>query len=256
MHTILRHSLGFIFAAGCVAAFGSAASADTLRFYNNSSGSYTGEPWATSAAFTAVNGAAQTCPTSHSCTADYVATTEGFTSVGGVSVTASVNVTNGGVWSDVSPAFGGLGVSSAGFTSTTGAGDDQIDTGQTLTLTFGTAIDLQGVLTLFDSGHTPFGGNTATGSIVINGTTVSLANANNENLGVLFNDVLSLSFTVGSNSLLDPEYYVSGLVFTRDTSRSGGNTPLPAALPLFASGLGALGLLGWRRKRKAAALAA
>jgi hypothetical protein len=33
-------------------------------------------------------------------------------------------------------------------------------------------------------------------------------------------------------------------------------TPLPAALPLFASGLGALGLLGWRRKRKAAALVA
>jgi hypothetical protein len=29
--------------------------------------------------------------------------------------------------------------------------------------------------------------------------------------------------------------------------------PLPAALPLFATGLGALGLLGWRRKRKAAA---
>jgi hypothetical protein len=33
-------------------------------------------------------------------------------------------------------------------------------------------------------------------------------------------------------------------------------TPLPAALQLFATGLGALGLLGWRRKRKAAALAA
>ena len=28
--------------------------------------------------------------------------------------------------------------------------------------------------------------------------------------------------------------------------------PLPAGLPLFATGLGALGLLGWRRKRKAA----
>ena len=27
-------------------------------------------------------------------------------------------------------------------------------------------------------------------------------------------------------------------------------TPLPAALPLFATGLGALGLMGWRRKRK------
>jgi hypothetical protein len=34
-------------------------------------------------------------------------------------------------------------------------------------------------------------------------------------------------------------------------------TPLPAAFPLFATGLGALGLLGWRRKRKnAAALSA
>jgi hypothetical protein len=33
-------------------------------------------------------------------------------------------------------------------------------------------------------------------------------------------------------------------------------TPLPAALPLFAIGLGALGLLGWRRKKKTAAIAA
>jgi hypothetical protein len=31
--------------------------------------------------------------------------------------------------------------------------------------------------------------------------------------------------------------------------------PLPAALPLFATGLGALGLFGWRRKRKAQATA-
>ncbi len=33
-------------------------------------------------------------------------------------------------------------------------------------------------------------------------------------------------------------------------------TPLPAALPLFATGIGALGLLGWRRKKKTAGLAA
>jgi len=32
-----------------------------------------------------------------------------------------------------------------------------------------------------------------------------------------------------------------------------GQTPIPAALPLFATGLGAMGLFGWRRKRKSAA---
>ncbi len=31
-----------------------------------------------------------------------------------------------------------------------------------------------------------------------------------------------------------------------------GATPLPATLPLFATGLGVMGLLGWRRKRKSA----
>jgi hypothetical protein len=33
-------------------------------------------------------------------------------------------------------------------------------------------------------------------------------------------------------------------------------TPLPAALPLFATGAGVLGFFGWRRKKKAAPLAA
>jgi len=36
-------------------------------------------------------------------------------------------------------------------------------------------------------------------------------------------------------------------VFTNVTA---AETPVPAALPLFVTGLGALGLLGWRRKRK------
>jgi len=35
-----------------------------------------------------------------------------------------------------------------------------------------------------------------------------------------------------------------------------GQTPLPPALPLFASGLGLMGLFGWRRKRKNAGIAA
>ena len=44
--------------------------------------------------------------------------------------------------------------------------------------------------------------------------------------------------------------------FNAAFSLDGVETPLPGALPLFATGLGALGLLGWRRKKKAAALAA
>lgn len=42
------------------------------------------------------------------------------------------------------------------------------------------------------------------------------------------------------------------LIYTYDPP-GDAVTPLPAALPLFATGLGALGLLGWRRKRKQAA---
>lgn len=43
------------------------------------------------------------------------------------------------------------------------------------------------------------------------------------------------------------------LTITLETTTNSAATPLPAALPLFATGLGALGLFGWRRKRKAQA---
>jgi hypothetical protein len=75
---------------------------------------------------------------------------------------------------------------------------------------------------------------------------------------------------INNNPVVDPVTFSNGdvldvtLYFASDWAitptisfkilqSSGGNqtsTPLPAALPLFATGLGALGLLGWRRKRK------
>ena len=47
---------------------------------------------------------------------------------------------------------------------------------------------------------------------------------------------------------------VSGANTTFDFEAASA-TPLPAAFPLFVTGLGALGLFGWRRKRKGTALA-
>jgi hypothetical protein len=57
----------------------------------------------------------------------------------------------------------------------------------------------------------------------------------------------TLSF--GGNTTPD-EWFVDDISVT---AAPVAPTPLPAALPLFAAGLGGLGLLGWRRKRKNAA---
>ena len=84
-------------------------------------------------------------------------------------------------------------------------------------------------------------------------------------------------FSVLSGNPFDPVASVSGIDSSRVTEPNGqlainlqglafdagarivvafaNETPLPGALPLFATGLGALGLLGWRRKKKAAAAA-
>jgi hypothetical protein len=45
---------------------------------------------------------------------------------------------------------------------------------------------------------------------------------------------------------------IANFVWTYSVEAVASPTPLPAALPLFASGLGVMGLLGWRRKRKKA----
>ena len=59
-----------------------------------------------------------------------------------------------------------------------------------------------------------------------------------------------------SGEMFTPLYSApSGVAIRGVAFAPADETPLPATLPLFASGLCALGLLGWRRKRKGAAVA-
>jgi len=73
-------------------------------------------------------------------------------------------------------------------------------------------------------------------------------------LEIAFNDGGLLSLFSGG--ALDPDntFIEIGLPFAHydltGTLEPASATPLPAALPLFATGLGAMGLFGWRRKRK------
>ena len=84
-----------------------------------------------------------------------------------------------------------------------------------------------------------------TSTFKINGITESFGLAN-AGLLVGLGVVTDFTFTAIAGQ---PEFYVSGLSFLQGSSIIP-TTPLPGALPLFATGLSALGLLGWRRKRK------
>jgi hypothetical protein len=92
---------------------------------------------------------------------------------------------------------------------------------------------------------------------VVTGTTDTLAQFIATLLAETSNSNLLFAADVQDGSTAGTPTGVIGFAFNNITNGGNqGTTPLPAALPLFASGLGGLGLLGWRRKRKAAALAA
>jgi hypothetical protein len=64
----------------------------------------------------------------------------------------------------------------------------------------------------------------------------------------LSNASLTLLFDYGGGVL----GAANGTAFVNENTTS---TPLPAALPLFATGIGAMGFVGWRRKRRAQSVA-
>ena len=149
------------------------------------------------------------------------------------------------------------------FTSSTFA----IGNGNTLTIN-GTAsqfvvIDITGSSTTkLDGALTLTGGITAD-QVLINflGTSGNVQGAANgamlaatfliPNQGVQLNS-LTINGHLFGGAAGDNFQFVSNAFINQPTLAP---VPLPGALPLFASGLGALGLLGWRRKRKARAAA-
>jgi len=78
---------------------------------------------------------------------------------------------------------------------------------------------------------------------------ISITQSGNSVLGSEGSGTIQFIGTYSSISWTNPvnEFYYG---FTVGAPGTVGAVPLPATLPLFASGLGALGLLGWRRKRK------
>ena len=79
----------------------------------------------------------------------------------------------------------------------------------------------------------------------------------NSHAGADADIAMLLSFfasTEAQSAMFDPSGTFRAAQFTTLTPLP--TIPLPAALPLLASGLGALGFIGWRRKRKATAVAA
>jgi len=154
-----------------------------------------------------------------------------------------------------------------GYTSE-GSDADQIAGSDVLTLQFNSPIILMGVATLFTDGHTPFSDDASfdtAAKVAAAATTImfSLSVDDGPAMSVLFDLAnsggLNLPGSKFEFSMLsgNPEFYVSALKYGicgQDGLNCETNiVPIPGALPLFATGLGALGLLGWRRKRKAPA---
>ena len=63
--------------------------------------------------------------------------------------------------------------------------------------------------------------------------------------------IITVAALVAPGALFD--FFIDNITFNEALPDSLVVTPLPGALPLFASGLGALGLFNWRRKKKLAA---
>ena len=220
------------------------ASTTYYKFYSGTTG-YTGPYSGAGTVYDATKSLTTLCPVA-SCSGDVFGNPLDF---GAVSAQATAGLTGGTgqrVWDDYAPNFGGLGV------DTLGVGDgseDQISGGEVLKLTFDDRVRLTGLATLFVAAHQGFGTGFATPAAVsANSETINLKisvdggswmdflfkDANYNTLSLVGQEFSFMQATGG------PSYYVGAAAVSA--------VPLPAALPLMASGLALLGFVGRRRK--------
>jgi hypothetical protein len=190
----------------------------------------------------------------------------GYT-VGGITVNASAQGTanSRAYLDDPDGGHAGLGVCSlaacAGNSddNTGRAGDVNGGALEKLVLKFNTAVTF--VSAIFgDRDHNLLGTSTVRGEFTINGIAVHTIGGNiiaaDLALLVALGPLTELDFQSTGNDYnrANHDFYLSSLNVIGTGGGNQGETPLPAALPLFASGGGLLGFLGWRRKRKQAAV--
>lgn len=174
---------------------------------------------------------------------------QNFTSAGGT--TGSVNLNGTGLL--VQQCCIGI---SGTFDGNFAPGDKVLVTGKgnALTVNFNTPVQTVGaqiqdnrIGDLFTAVIFAFNGNVLLGTFARSGFSGDVGDNSNIFLGVQDSvaDITSVTYLTFTST---PQFDLQAVAINQLTIV--GSTPLPAALPLFVTGLGALGIVGWRRKRK------
>ena len=255
---------------------GSSAEAVTVtyKFYAGGPG-YTGPYNGAGTVYDATKSDATLCPNAMaSCPSDVLAQPETFTNglAPGVTATSSVSAFSSDVWDDLTPPYGGLGVATL---PNPPNDSDQLAIPEILTLTFDQTVKLTGVGTLFDTNHTPFDDTTfgTVSQVSAAASTIEFLLAVDPTDPTDPTDPAFQSFKFQTANMLglalvgttfsfmqltdNPSFYVSALAI-ETCGPSGASCvpppiPIPASLPLLATGVLGLGLWGRRKHPSAAA---